>query len=177
MSFAARRQISRYASLHVASFFSISQASATPTRSLMSLWHWVLIQSISDRTRRAQVVGIELVKRSLITAARIFRRTRDLRLRQRGNLFNTFDELIRASAARRPQRASEPDALDYLASCSYEFGRLAKFLANRSQSLQKGVELGPDDICAEIKRGQSEAARRLIDEATTSAYHRGRAAS
>lgn len=56
------------------------------------------------------------------------------RRRSRGPLFETFKELVDATSGRRPERKTEPDALEYLHNCFDKLTELAALLITRSQS-------------------------------------------
>lgn len=61
-------------------------------------------------------------------------------------LFSTFKQMAEASAGHRPDRASEPDALEYLYDCLAQMARLAQQLGDRSPIAAKPFHFGPDDI-------------------------------
>ncbi len=73
------------------------------------------------------------------------------RRRSSGALFMTLKELVDASSGRRPERASEPDALDYLCSCLDKMAQLSLLLAVRSPIEAKPIHLGPTDIIGNIR--------------------------
>ena len=73
------------------------------------------------------------------------------RRRPNDPLFTTFKELVDTSAIRRPERTSEPDALDYLRSCLDKMAQLSLVLATRSPIDAKPIHLGPEDLIGEIR--------------------------
>lgn len=73
------------------------------------------------------------------------------RRRSSGTLFITMKDLVDASSGRRPERTSEPDALDYLRSCLEQMAQLSIVLAPRSPIDAKPIHLGPEDIIDEIR--------------------------
>jgi len=73
------------------------------------------------------------------------------RRRSSGPLFVTLSELIDASSKRKPERNSEPDALEYLHNCFDQMAHLASVLATRSPIDAKPVHFGSEDIIGEIR--------------------------
>ena len=72
------------------------------------------------------------------------------RLRSKGVLFNTMDELAAASS-RRHDRTSEPDALEYLHACTDRFALLATALIARSPVPPTPIRIGPEDLRGPIR--------------------------
>lgn len=74
------------------------------------------------------------------------------RKRSGGTLFMTLKELQEASSERRPERRSEPDALDYLRNCLDKMAQLALLLAERSPVKAETIQISPTDIIGNIQR-------------------------
>lgn len=74
--------------------------------------------------------------------------------RAKGALFETFKELAIA-AARRHDRAKEPDALQYLHSCLCQLTDLAARLVGRSPIAPRPIVLTKDDIIGKVEVTQS----------------------
>jgi hypothetical protein len=72
------------------------------------------------------------------------------RLRSKGVLFNTMDELATASS-RRHDRTTEPDALEYLHACTDRFALLAAALIARSPVPPTPIRIGPEDLRGPIR--------------------------
>src|SRR6185369_18030514 len=66
-------------------------------------------------------------------------------------LFSTFKEMAEASAGRRPDKTSEPDALEYLCDCLDQMARLAQQLGDRSPIAAKPFHFGPDNIIGSVQ--------------------------
>lgn len=76
-----------------------------------------------------------------------------MRKRSEGTLFNSLQELAAASA-RRHDRTSEPDALEYLHGCLNQLAGLARDLVKRSPIAPKPIELNKEDIIGTISVSQ-----------------------
>ena len=72
------------------------------------------------------------------------------RLRSKGVLFNTMNELAAASS-RRHDRATEPDALEYLHVCADRFALLADALIVRSPVPPTPIRIGPEDLIGPLR--------------------------
>lgn len=71
--------------------------------------------------------------------------------RSRGPLFETFKELVDATSGHRPERETEPDALEYLHNCLIKLTELAASLIARSPIAGKPLRLGPEDIIGKVR--------------------------
>ena len=74
-----------------------------------------------------------------------------VRKRSSGPLYESFDALANASAGRRPERGTEPDALQYLWACLDKLAELAKVLVIRSPIEPKRMEFGPHNIIGDVQ--------------------------
>mgnify|MGYP000271133397 CR=1 FL=1 len=73
------------------------------------------------------------------------------RRRSSGPLYATLKQLLDASSGRRPERSTEPDALDYLHSCLDQLAQLSLVLASHSPIHAQPIHIGPEDIIGEIR--------------------------
>ena len=73
------------------------------------------------------------------------------RRRSRGPLFETLKELVDASAGHRPERTTEPDALEYLHNCFIKLTELAALMTTRSPIAARPIHFGPEDIIGKIQ--------------------------
>jgi wyosine [tRNA(Phe)-imidazoG37] synthetase (radical SAM superfamily) len=72
------------------------------------------------------------------------------RERSAGFFFASLDAL-RAEALRRHDRATEPDALEYLHGCLNRFADFASILVSRSPLAPKPIVITPEDIIGEVR--------------------------
>lgn len=73
-----------------------------------------------------------------------------IRERSNGAFYPTTEKLLEASK-RRADRATDPDALEYLHLSLNQFAELAKALIARSPLSPAGIHFGPDDITGEVQ--------------------------
>jgi hypothetical protein len=72
--------------------------------------------------------------------------------RSKGTLFSTPEELAEATARPR-QRASDPDALEYLHGCVDKFARFSEALVIRSPIAPRRIEIHPEDLRGPVRVG------------------------
>lgn len=73
------------------------------------------------------------------------------RRRSRGPLFETFKELVDATSGHRPERGTEPDALEYLHNCFNKLTELAASLITRSPIAGKPICFSPENMIGKVR--------------------------
>jgi hypothetical protein len=72
------------------------------------------------------------------------------RKRSKGVLFDSLEQMAAASA-RKHDRASEPDALEYLHGCIDQIAVLSVALTDRSPIAAKPIQIGPEDLIGTVR--------------------------